>query len=747
MLKGMFNVNEDTSNTALSTLDDSSNGASDSHLYADWSNHGEDDNEDAILDRNNENGITGSFASAVSYLTSMARPSLMKSNSSSNVFANVSYDKKKGLDSRSEHTRSIGKAFSFSELTGSDDEKGRTKKKKSKRSSVKRSKTTDLGEMALAYEKSDSKKKKKDKDKKRDSTTSSKRDSTTSSKRNSPKSPKKTPKSKKKGSAKEKVDSDKAKSLAVFLDEDSSLDSFASEGVLSRSSRKSRRKSRSDDDSKKKKKKKSKSKSEILAAYEEEKKKAEALDKQLAEQIEKEKETQTEEKNEILRLQQELSEALHKVVATTAEQIQDKDNFLKLSNQMAELKEDMADIEKTRDEAEKKMFDLDASVGEKDERIEKLEAAIERQLDLQDALEVKLQRSEDEIDKLLKEIADLESGAPESAGAASRALKAELQRVKDLLSEKEKETEEAASRIEFLEKEVENGDKVNKLQVEEMDEEIKALQAKLKGARLEATSKYDEKDEKIAQLMKELAEYKVDEEALDYLHAKEILKEKEDEMKAAQTEALEQVAMVSSIQGEKEDLAERINVLNEQIQILQRNNKELETKYDKAHAQVLEWTSKTYDWKKRAEEAEKRLEGSTNDESESDNGSAAAAQQGSFLQAVMDKQEATKTRNSTGMALMRAMGIRAPGEENMTSEEIKIKRLGERNESLDAELTTLKQEIEKLKATTTEKIDSLDRQVVDLSSENEALKLKNSALEKLKTPNKVDLLKMQMALN
>ena len=106
MLKGMFNINEDTSNTALSTLDDSSNGASDSHLYADWSNHGEDDNEDAALDRNNEDGITGSFASAVSYLTSMARPRLQKSNSSSNVFANVSYDKKKGLDSQSEHTRS-----------------------------------------------------------------------------------------------------------------------------------------------------------------------------------------------------------------------------------------------------------------------------------------------------------------------------------------------------------------------------------------------------------------------------------------------------------------------------------------------------------------------------------------------------------------------------------------------------------------------------------------------------------------
>jgi predicted nucleic acid-binding Zn-ribbon protein len=315
-------------------------------------------------------------------------------------------------------------------------------------------------------------------------------------------------------------------------------------------------------------------------------------------------------------------------------------------------------------------------------------------------------------------------------GTSSRALQAELDQAKASLNEKQKELDEYTERVEYLEKEMEEGNNVNKLQVNEMEGINTALQGKLRGERLDAAAKLSRKDEVIGKLQTEIDAYRRTDDLKDLISAKERINANElelDEIKTQLDEALAQIAIIS---GEKEDLVEKVNVLNKQTKIFHVENKELNAKAQKSHLQVLEWTEKTYDWKSRAETAEKKLRDLNEEESDSGD----AAPQGMFLQAVMDTQAKQAQARGSGAGLRRSVMntlFRTAGDEDnddLTAEQIRIKNLEERNESLDATIVDLRSELVKTRSAHKDKLYTLEKQVDQLQRENEALKTKNQVL-------------------
>ena len=64
-------------------------------------------------------------------------------------------------------------------------------------------------------------------------------------------------------------------------------------------------------------------------------------------------------------------------------------------------------------------------------------------------------------------------------------------------------------------------------------------------------------------------------------------------------------------------------------------------------------------------------------------------------------------------------------------EHIRIKKLEERNASLDATVGQLRSEIVKLQSSHKEKLYSLQKELEAMRGENEALRLKNATLEEL----------------
>jgi len=524
--------------------------------------------------------------------------------------------------------------------------------------------------------------------------------------------------------------------------------SNATEGASSAKKKKKDKKKKKKEKEKKEKKKKKESKrlstssrasgkSDGKTDKKKKRKSKEAQTATIAEEQFNENEAQ---KEIILKLQNQLSEALQKVVTTTEEHIRDKGNFLKVSTECTELKGEITVLTKARDDALGKIQAKETTLSEQGTRIKKLEEAVERQLDLQEELESKLDGREEEINKLLEEIEELErasSDDPAAVGATSRVLQAQLDQCKSKLKEKETQIEEYKAGISELEKEVEEGRTVNRLQVNDMEETNISLQGKLKAERLDMTRKLEHKDEIIEELLKEIEDYKRTDDVQDLVAAKEKLNEvmiELDKAKAANELAMQDFATVN---GQKEDLLEKLDVLTTQSSTLRQENKELDSKAKKSHLQVLEWTEKTYDWKSRAEAAEKKLQG-LNGGGEDD---AAAAPQGMFLQAIMDNQAAKQQRKTPGPNLRRSVQgwfTKNPDDELSVSdadmEQMRIEKLEERNATLDSTIGQLRSEIVKLQSSHKEKLYSLQKELDATRGENDALKLKNETLEHISNP-------------
>lgn len=452
---------------------------------------------------------------------------------------------------------------------------------------------------------------------------------------------------------------------------------------------------------------------------------------------------QDELRREILRLHQMLSDALQKVATQTAEQIQDKDMFLKVSTELTNVKTELEDMQNERNNFQAKLEERDRKIEKCVTQIENLTENLERQRADQALVEADLEQSEADVDKLLIKIEDLERAADSSGGVTDDVLRQEWKDAKIALVDKNREVESYKSKLENLENEIqlhksrileleeelEETSTVSRLQVEELEDEKKALQGRLKGERLDFSSKLSQKDETINALEQQLARYRGNSEFEEIAVVRDDLYQAKSELQTATKELESTQKLLTKMKGEKEELLERNNKLNADVKRLEKSVSELTVKSNDLGEKVLKWTEQTYDWKARAETAEKKLQTlSEGNEMTSDSGSLAeeAAPQGLFLQAIMDKQENSK-KAAGRWSLFRSNA--STTEEDLSVEEIRIRSLEEQNSSLVAKTSELQSELVKLQSAHKDEIYSKQKQITQLEGENEALKLKNQTLE------------------
>lgn len=448
-------------------------------------------------------------------------------------------------------------------------------------------------------------------------------------------------------------------------------------------------------------------------------------------------------RQEILRLHQLLSDALQKVASQSAEQIQDKDLFLKVSTDLSKVQSEFEAVRRERDDLTKKLEEKDKNIEKCVSQIDTLTAKLERQRADQALMEADLQQSEADVDKLLIKIEDLERYGEGSGSVTDDTLRSELKETKLLLVDRKKEVENHKSKIEHLETEIEDqkarildleneleqAATVNKLEVAELEQEKKGLQGRLKGERLELSSRLSQQDETIASLEQELARYKGNSEFEEIAVVRAQFQETRAEFDEATKNLQVAQNMLTKAKAEKEDLLERNNNLNADVKRLEKSVHELTKKSNDLGEKVLKWTEQTYEWKGRAETAEKKLAAlADGSEVVSDAGSNDEAPQGLFLQAIMDKQESSKRASAGRWSIFSKP---AQGDEDATVEEIRIKGLEEQNATLSNKTTELQSDLVKMQTSHKDEIYKKQKQILQLESENEALKLKNQALEEV----------------
>lgn len=433
----------------------------------------------------------------------------------------------------------------------------------------------------------------------------------------------------------------------------------------------------------------------------------------------------------IISLQNQLAEALEKMVAKSREQIEDKNQFLKASSDLSRTKAQLQEAMDERHELLQEIKRREETIEEERQRIEKLEQAIERQLDTQDALEVKLERSEDEVEKLLMEMQQLEERLESGDGGqgGGGASLTELRLTKKALEEKEAEVITKKKQIEQLEQELKDALTVPQLQIEELDAEKKSLQGKLKSERLEYNQKLEAKDDIIAQLQRQLDSYSASSDAPDLISAKEKLADARADATAVREDLVAAQKMIDALQSEREDLVTRNNSLVDTIRVLEKDVKELTEKTEVLNEKVKQWTEKTYEWKSKAESAERKLDAWSEESYDGSSvGSAEVvedAPQGLLLQAAMGKGRKNKWNPFT----------KKGEEQNETADDIRIRTLEERNQTLEDELAELRSEIVRMQTAHKEELYSAKKKVAQLEGENEALVLQNATLEQLSRAN------------
>jgi chromosome segregation ATPase len=446
-------------------------------------------------------------------------------------------------------------------------------------------------------------------------------------------------------------------------------------------------------------------------------------------------------RQEILRLHQMLSDALQKVATQSAEQIHDKEMLMKTNGELTRLRSDYEMAEREKNELRVKLDERDKNIRRYVGQIDTLTQSLEHQRASQAVVEADLEQSEADVDKLLIKIEDLERAVDDTGNVTDETLRAELKEAKMAMVDKnrevqsrklriqelEKEVEAQCIRISELEKELEETATVHKLQVGELEHEISGLQGKLKGERLEATSKLTSQEDKIATLERELTRFRGNSEFEEIAVVRRDLEEAEDELEAATQELDAAKNMLTKVKAEKEDLVERNNKMTQDTKAMEKRVSELSSKTTDLEQRVLKWTEQTYEWKNRAEAAEKKLSAQAEATSDiiSDAGSTNedTAPQGLFLQAIMDKKESKMRANR--------WKIFSRSEDDQTPEEIRIRGLEEQNQILQEKNAELQSEIVKFQSSHKDELYNKQKRIEDLARENEALKTRAEGLEKI----------------
>mmetsp|Transcript_7595 Transcript_7595/g.18669 ORF Transcript_7595/g.18669 Transcript_7595/m.18669 type:complete len:880 (-) Transcript_7595:171-2810(-) len=438
----------------------------------------------------------------------------------------------------------------------------------------------------------------------------------------------------------------------------------------------------------------------------------------------------TEQQEEILKLQQQLSTALQKQLTMSEEHIKEKNEFMNVSREFERVKVEFMASNEKQDEILADLAERDRIIEEDRNRIDNLEEAIDKQLEKEDEMIKNVQEQEEEIEKLLDEIQNFEKKLENGESGGGGASFVELRNARKDLSEREKDLAAQKLRVEELEKELTDAMTVPQLQIEELDQENKALQGRLKGERLEYTSKLSAKDDVISSLRTELTNYTSSPDAQDLSAARQKLMEAREDATTVREDLAATQKVIEELHGEREDFMEEFNLMKDNNAFMEKTVKELTEKADGLAKKVLEWTEKTYDWKERAEKAERKVKENGDDKaSEIDESEASGDKvdpQGMFLQSAMDK---GKKGGKTG--LLGLFNKNSPENQDMSPEEVRLQVLEEQNQEYEAKIAQLSSDIVKMQSGHKEEVYMIKKKIAQLELENDAFSLQNSTLEKL----------------
>jgi hypothetical protein len=440
------------------------------------------------------------------------------------------------------------------------------------------------------------------------------------------------------------------------------------------------------------------------------------------------------------RLQQQLTEALEKVVKVSEDQGRVKDSLLVASTKLMETTAALVFSTAEVSDLKAKLAERNSEVEENKKRIASLEKAVETQLDNQDALEVKLEAADEEIDKmetemklLDEEIVVLKTRKEELTDLSGeldevRRVQDDLQMTVDeqvlLLDERER-------KIKTLEQEMgEHSDFLQK--IETLTQENVGLQGKLKSEQLEIGVRLSKKSDAIASLQKEMALMKKDSDSHvsgDFTVMSKELKQCQKQISLARDDLEDAQRRIGFLEEENEDLQAANGKLKGELKTLERSASESGTKAEEMQALIAHWTEKTFEWKLRAETAEKKLEtapAGTGSDSEEE------APQALFLQAAMDKKRAggstPQNKQGTKWAMFRRPSDDKSSEFNSEDALIKIEH---RNEILEEQIAKLQSDMVKLQTAYKEESYTNTKKLEQLQSDNSVYSEKNAALVKL----------------
>lgn len=431
----------------------------------------------------------------------------------------------------------------------------------------------------------------------------------------------------------------------------------------------------------------------------------------------KESET-TQQQEEILKLQQQLSTALQKQLTMSEEHIKEKNEFMNISRDLERVRVELMESQLERHEVMSELKDRDRTIEDDRNRIENLEEAIDKQLGKEEELIKNFQHSEEEIEKLLEEIQNFETKLENGETGSGGASFVELRNVKKALSERDAECASQKSRIEQLEKELKDAMTVPQLQIEELDQENKALQGRLKGERLEYTSKLSARDDAISSMRAELDNYTASPDARDLQSALKKLNEAREDAKTVREDMAARNKMIGELQGEREDFMEEFNLLKDNNVFMEKTVKDLTEKSDGLAKKVLVWTEKTYDWKQRAEAAESKIKENNDNKEAKGTEMGDADPQGMFLQSAMEKGKKS-TGGRTGFL---GRFKNAPETQELSPEEIRVRVLEEQNHEYEAKIAQLSSDMVKMQTGHKDEVYTTKKKIAQLEGENDALK-------------------------
>ena len=438
----------------------------------------------------------------------------------------------------------------------------------------------------------------------------------------------------------------------------------------------------------------------------------------------------TEQQEEILKLQQQLSTALQKQLTMSEEHIKEKNEFMNISRDHERMRVELMQLQEEQNEIMEELKERDRIIEVDRNKIDNLEHAIDEQLGKEEELMKSAQQSEEEVEHLLEELQKLESKLDDGETGGGGASFVELRNAKKALAERDEYVASQKLKIEQLEEELKDSMTVPQLQIAELDQEITALQGRLKGERLEYTSKLTTKDDIIQSLRSELATYTASPDAQDLQSALQKLTDAREDAKSVREDLAAAVKKNEELHGDREDFMEEFNLLKDNNVFMEKTVKDLTEKADGLAKKVLVWTEKTYDWKQRAETAERKIKEGGGDKektgSEKGKPDPAADPQGMFLEAAMEKEKSGE-KGSWGIFKRNSVQTK-----DLSTEEVRIRVLEEQNLEFEAKIAQLNSDLVKMQTGHKDELYKTKKQIAQLEGENEVLALQNSTLEQLR---------------